>query len=151
MLVIVPCGQAKVWDRDPARGPVAAHDAYTGAPFIVHREYAVRFAQRWLILSAKYGFIEPEFLIPEPYNVTFKRKSSGPVSETKLRQQVDQLGLDRFPVVVGLGGKEYRQAIAAAFAGTPVKLRFPFAGLPIGKAMQAVRRAIDTGRRNVPS
>jgi hypothetical protein len=143
LLVIVPCGQAKVWDRAPDHGPAPARDAYTGAPFTVNRRYAERFAEKWVILSAKYGFIDPAVVLPGPYNVTFKRKSSGPVSEAKLKQQVEQLGLDRFPVVVGLGGKEYRQAIEAAFAGTPVKLHFPFAGLPIGKAMQAVNQTIE--------
>ena len=47
--------------------------------------------------------------------------------------------------VIGLGGKEYRQAIEAAFTGTGARLRFPFAGLQIGKAMQAVKLAIENG------
>ena len=52
-----------------------------------------------------------------------------------------QLGLDHYPEVVGLGGREYRAAVEAAFAGTPVALDFPFSGLPIGKAMGATKRA----------
>ena len=70
ILVIVPCGQGKIWDTEPDRGPVAARDAYTGAPFKVNRAYAERFASYWVILSAKYGFIPPDYLIPGPYNVT---------------------------------------------------------------------------------
>ena len=145
LLVIVPCGQSKIWDKQPDYGPAPAREAYTGAPFTVNRNYGERFAEKWYVLSAKYGFIEPGVVLPGPYNVTFKRKSSGPVSEAKLKQQVEQLRLDRFPVVVGLGGKEYRQAIEAAFAGTPVKLHFPFAGLPIGKSMQAIKQSIEVG------
>jgi hypothetical protein len=38
------------------------------------------------------------------------------------------MGLDCYAEVVGLGGKEYCKAIAGAFEGTPVSLRFPFAG-----------------------
>jgi hypothetical protein len=30
VLVIVPCGQAKIWDRHPQLGSVSARDAYTG-------------------------------------------------------------------------------------------------------------------------
>jgi hypothetical protein len=57
-LVIIPCGQAKLWDDDPQRGPTPARDAYTGAPFKVNRAYAERHGDRWVILSAKYGFCD---------------------------------------------------------------------------------------------
>ncbi len=143
-LVIVPCGQGKIWDAEPGSGPTPARDAYTGSPFKVHRAYAERFADRWVILSAKYGFIDPERPIPENYNVTFKRLSTGPIDGATLRQQVLDLQLAQFPVVIGLGGKEYRQMIQTAFAdGRQVK--FPFAGLPIGKGMQAVKLALARG------
>jgi hypothetical protein len=52
------------------------------------------------------------------------------------------MGLDRYAEVVGLGGKEYRAAVEGAFRGTAVALRFPFSGLPIGKAMGATKRAM---------
>ena len=142
MLVVVPCGRSKVWDRDPQRGPVVAGDAYSGIPFKLNREYAERFGDAWIILSAKYGFVAPDFVIPEPYEVTFKRQATNPVSAVRLRDQVQDFTLDRFPVVIGLGGKEYRGAIEAGFAGIQVRLVFPFAGLAIGRAMQATKRAI---------
>ena len=50
-------------------------------------------------------------------------------------------GLDRYGEVIGLGGKEYRAAIKAAFDGMAVTLTFPLAGLPIGKAMSATKRS----------
>lgn len=144
-LVVVPCGSAKVWDKRPGIGPVAARDAYTGAPFILNREYAERFGTAWVILSAKYGFVRPSDEIPGPYNVTFKRRSTGPVATATLRAQVEQMALGDFEEVIGLGGKEYRAALTDAFNGLGVALRFPFAGLPIGKMLQATRRAIDDG------
>src|SRR4051794_17641224 len=70
-LIIVPCGRSKVWDRSPDLGPTAAQDAYVGGPFKLNRAYAERFGQRWVILSAKYGFIDPAFVIPGPYDTTF--------------------------------------------------------------------------------
>ena len=145
LLVIVPCGQRKIWETAPQRGPVPACDAYTGAPFKVNRAYAERFATDWVILSAKYGFLRPEALIPGPYNVTFKRLSTGSVSLAVLRQQVREQGLDRFRRVIGLGGREYRSMIEQAFSDSPVGICFPFAGLPIGKAMQATKEAIQRG------
>jgi hypothetical protein len=111
LLVIVPCGQKKVWEKHPEAGPTMAKDVYAGSPFIVNRKFADAFGKPWVILSAKYGFIDPQFMMPGPYNVTFKRKSTDPISVTKLRDQVRQQGLDRFSNVIGLGGKEYRQVI----------------------------------------
>jgi hypothetical protein len=142
VLVIVPCGLSKIWDKNPNAGPTYAKDAYKGSPFKLNRQYAERFGTKWIILSAKYGFILPDFEIPGPYEVTFKRKSSDPVSGELLRKQVRDQGLELFPIIVGLGGKEYRLAIADAFKGLSNELNFPFAGLPIGKAMQATKQTI---------
>lgn len=144
VLVIVPCGQKKVWDRTPSAGPTAARDAYTGPPFGINKAFAERFGEAWVILSAKYGFIEPEFEIPEPYNITFKKRRTEPITAEQLREQVRQNNLARFTTIIGLGGKEYREAIELAFAGAAPRLCFPFSGLPIGKMMQATKRAIAT-------
>ena len=144
VLVIVPCGQKKVWDRSPSVGPTAARDAYTGPPFGINRAFAERFGEAWMVLSAKYGFIEPAFMIPAPYNITFKNRRTGPITTDQLREQIQKDNLARFTTVIGLGGKEYREAIELAFAGVPARLCFPFSGLPIGKAMQATKSAIAT-------
>lgn len=74
VLVIVPCGQKKIWDCHANTGQTAARDAYTGAPFRINRAYAEVFSNAWIILSAKYGFIEPGFGISGPYNITLKKK-----------------------------------------------------------------------------
>lgn len=144
-MIIIPCGQGKVWDRNPEAGPTPARDAYTGAPFKANRRYAECFGDTWIILSAKYGFIAPDYVIPEAYNVTFKKRSTNPVSVSALREQIRQLGLNRFQTVICLGGKEYRAIVREAFANEPTDIVFPFAGLPIGKMMQATKRAISSG------
>lgn len=143
VLVIVPCGRAKIWSKRPDAGPTPAANAYTGAPFTVNREYAEALGGEWVILSAKYGFLRPTDVIPGPYEVTFKSPSTGPIRIDTLRDQVRQMGLDRYAEVIGLGGKEYRAAVEGAFGGTSVTLRFPFSGLPIGKAMGATKLAIE--------
>jgi hypothetical protein len=136
-LVIVPCGQSKVWDRSPGRGPTLARDAYTGGPFKVNRAYAERHGDRWIILSALYGLIAPDFLIPGPYNVTFKKKTTQPISVSEVRRQIAEQQLDKFPRVIGLGGKEYRAILEAAFGSFGRRVEFPFTGLKIGDAMHA--------------
>ena len=65
-------------------GPVPASEVYTSRFFKLHRAYAERFGDQWVILSAMYGFVRPDFLIPGPYNVTFKRKASGPLDVERL-------------------------------------------------------------------
>lgn len=141
-LVIIPCGQAKIWDKQPEVGAVQAQYAYTGAPFKVNKEYAEYSADRWVILSAQYGFIDPDFMISEPYNVSFKKKSSKPVSVDTLVYQIKEMNLNTYEQVVGLGGKEYRAMVEAAFITYQVKPEFPFAGLPIGKAMAKTKESI---------
>lgn len=144
-LIIVPCGRAKVWDRQPRRGAMPAREAYTGAPFKVNRRYAECFATHWVILSAKYGFVPPDFVIPGPYNVTIKDSSANPIAISALREQIRAQGLDGWHQVIGLGGKDYREVIEDAFAGVGVRLLFPFAGLSLFDAMRATKRAIELG------
>lgn len=145
LLVVVPCGHLKVWHREPNSGPAAARNAYIGTPFKFNREYAERFGERWVILSAKYGFVTPDCLIPGPYDVTFKRKSSGQIALETLVRQVIDLGLDGFKTVVSLGGSEYRAVVQRAFSHSPANITAPFMGLPIGRMMRAVKLAIREG------
>jgi len=145
-LVVVPCGKSKIWDKYPTAGPTKAEDVYIGPPFKVNREYAEKYGDRWVILSAKYGFIDPGFIISENYNVTFNNPSTNPISIRALKQQIKQQALDSFDVVVVLGGKDYADVVYDAFAGFDVKIKAPVAGLQLGYAMGAVRKAIDEGR-----
>jgi hypothetical protein len=112
----------------------------SGTPFRVNRAYAETLGDAWVILSAKYGYLWPTDLIPGPYEVTFKRAATQPVQIKILRAQVEQLELSTYEQVIGLGGKEYRQAIEQSF-GPQTHLSFPFAGLPLGYALQATNAA----------
>jgi hypothetical protein len=96
-----------------------------------------------VILSAKYGFIKPDFIIHEPYEVTFNRKSSGPITDEALRKQMRAMRLNQYAEVIGLGGAAYRKRIEKVFEDTSVSLNFPFAGLAVGKAMQAINHEIE--------
>lgn len=144
-LVIVPCGKSKIWDKQPAYGAAVAIEAYTGTMVRLNRQYAAQFGDAWIMLSPKYGFIAPDFVVPEMYDISFRLPATNPISAEALQRQVREQGLDAYPVAIGLGGKGYRGAIQAAFAGTSVRLTFPFAGLPIGKMMQATKAAVTAG------
>jgi len=111
VLVIVPCGKRKIWDKNPEAGPCEARDVYRGSLFKVCREYA----DRWVILSAKYGFVDPDFIIPENYDVTFKDLGTNPVKVEQLREQAEEMGLDEYGKIVVLGGKEYINVVAKVF------------------------------------
>lgn len=120
-LVIASCGDEKVWKRRPHAGATAAQDAYASSPFKKSRHYAEHFRAQWLILSAKYGFIEPEFIIPENYNVSFYDANAVPV--TTLREQVAAKGLVRFKTVGVLGSETYWRRVVEAFDGSSAVLR----------------------------
>jgi hypothetical protein len=65
------------------------------------------------------------------------------ISQT-LRQQVAYQGLHRYSAVVALGGRHYRERIYDAFAADGARIVAPFAGLGIGKYLQAMRRSIES-------
>lgn len=144
-LIIIPCGKRKVWASEPGRGPTKAREAYTGGPFRKNMSFAERFAGRWLILSARYGLIDPDFVIPGDYDTTFKRPDDNTVAVETLVRQIAELGLDGFEVVIGLGGEEYRTALTLAFEEYGRDPAFPFAGLPCGLMMQAIKRRVEAG------
>jgi len=93
ILIIVPCGKRKIWDHQPRHGPTQAKDAYEGTLFRLNRRYAEMYGDGWLVLSARYGFIAPDFVIPGPYDVTFKKKASNPIDIESLQVQVAKLDL----------------------------------------------------------
>jgi hypothetical protein len=136
-LVVAQCGGRKIWKDDASIRLIKAKDAYTSTYFKKQRAYAERFGDSWVILSAKYGFLDPEDKI-EDYNVTFKKKSTQPISTDKLAEQVKRKKLGSFDEIVVLGGKEYLDSTIQAFAGTGVKISAPFKGLSIGKRMSAI-------------
>jgi hypothetical protein len=144
-LVVVPCGSAKVWVRNPGHGLAPACEAYTSGFFAGNRRYAETFGDRWVILSAKYGFIAPDFTIPGSYNVTFKRASTNPIGVEALQRQMREQQLDSFTKVICLGGADYRAVVEQAFAGTGVGLVFPFLGKDLFGMMAAAKQAVVTG------
>ena len=120
-LVIISCSARKIWDKYRSAGPSPAKDAYSSSIFSVSREYAEKLGEKWLVLSAKYGFIEPDFLIPGNYDV--RMGDPGSISPSELVAQVKDKGLARFKEVDVLGSIDYFYAVRTAFRDTNVKVR----------------------------
>jgi len=145
LLVIVPCGQAKIWKKNPKHGPEKAKTAYIGSPFKVNRAFAEKFSDRWLILSAKYGFIDPDFTIPENYNVTFKDPSTKPIFVDALRKQAEEKNLQEYHIVIALGGEDYSSKVEQVFAKSS-KVIAPATGLLIGIGMAHIKSFLSLSR-----
>lgn len=146
VLAIVQCGQRKIWDKNPDAGPTAAKDAYVSPYFKKNRAYAERFADQWVILSAKYGFVQPDTEI-QNYNVTFLNSASNPISIHDLRRQVQQMRLYGFSEVLVIGGSVYAAVIQQAFGETTCPIHLPFKKFRgIGYIQQAVGNALKSGK-----
>lgn len=138
ILVVVPCGRGKIWSKCPKSKATRAEEAYVGAPFKVNKAFAQKFAQKWIILSAKCGFIEPDFVIPENYDVSFNEPATNPMGLSELKTQLKKKGLENYDVVIALGGKDYTEIVKEVFRRCG-KVVTPTEGLPIGKAMKLVK------------
>lgn len=100
-----------------------AQEAYLGTEIRAWRSTPEAATERWVILSAKYGFLEPDHPIAD-YDVTFGRPSSGPISLESLRAQVlyqrrwkDGCRLRDFDLVIVHGTADYWKACKFAFKG----------------------------------
>jgi len=131
LLVVVPCGQAKIWKKYPWKGPTKAKDTYIGSPFKVNRKFAERFADRWIILSAKYGLIDPDFIIHEDYDITFTEPSTNPITLDDVKKQLrDMKDLQGYDAVIALGGQNYTDIVKQVFINFSQVL-LPTEGLPL--------------------
>ena len=141
-LCVVPCGQRKIWSQEPGRGPTPAVEVYVGSFSRLCREYAQRFFDKWIVLSAKYGFLYPQDIVPADYNVSFNRVTPKPISIDELRCQIASRGLAEFDTIVVPGGRRYVEVVVAAFGGD-YSYELPLAGAAgIGVMMQRLRRAL---------
>lgn len=141
-IVVVPCGDQKIWDADRPCDPVSAEEAYTSSYAKANRRYARHFGDGWLVLSAKYGLMTPRQSVPGDYDVSFARSRSGSVPVSVLASQADALNIDRFDTAVVLGGKDYRDAASRALEKHGLEIVKPLAGLDLFESMTALSRAV---------
>jgi hypothetical protein len=120
-ICIVPCGKTKIWDRFPDAGPTPAKNVYIGVFARKCQEYArVFYPGSYYILSAKYGFLHPDDIVPEKYNITFKNPTTLPISITKLVEIARKKGLLDTNGVVVVAGRDYSEIIRKVFVGKQI-------------------------------
>jgi cytoplasmic iron level regulating protein YaaA (DUF328/UPF0246 family) len=128
-LYLVSC----VAKKSPA--PTKAADLYRSSWFLKARAFAERRRARWLILSAKYGVVEPLQDIA-PYEKTLnemKAPERRTWAEGVLRQLEPHLaGIDE---VVFLAGVRYREHLVPALQARGIRVSVPMEGLTIGRQL----------------
>ena len=143
-LIIVQCGERKIWTKEPDLGPVEAKKAYVSNYFQMNKAYAERFGDEWILLSTKYGFIDPEEEV-EDYNVHFHKRASEPITDDELKEQVEIKNLGHFNHITVLGGEAYYQRVIKAFTDVPCVIQSPLKGLKIGERMAKLKVALEDG------
>jgi hypothetical protein len=143
-LCIVPCGKRKIWDKFPDAGPQEAKDVYIGPYASKCIQYAqIFYPESWCILSAKFGFLLPNDIVPGSYNITFKEKKTRPISKDELFSQIRDKGLYKYDKIIVLGGKTYAERIDYLFEQKTILK--PLYGCRIGEALRKLNEAISTG------
>jgi len=124
VLFIVGCTKRKIWDDIPtAPRKVPARFAYRGWRFVQFLKFIELLEKsleaKWLILSAKYGLIEPWHPI-ENYDVTLGQE--GAITDEELRNQVlhgefwgSKGSLRNFHTVCFFGPDSYCEMVRRAF------------------------------------
>ncbi|MDC3412720.1 hypothetical protein NC797_04675 [Aquibacillus sp. 3ASR75-11] len=144
-LGIIPCGNKKIWDKNEDVGPVRAKEAYIGTFHTLCEQYATTFLDRWVILSAKYGYLDPDDIVDGPYDVTFNQNSKEVIKTDFLQSQVKDKGLGQYKKIVVLTGKKYKPIVLESFeAHENGTILFPLLGTKgIGYMQQMLKRSLE--------
>lgn len=143
-LCIIPCGKKKIWDKEPAYGPAKTKHTYIGTFHTLCRNYALKFTDQWVVLSAKHGFLLPDDLVEKNYDVTFNRNDEI-ITLEQLQVQVKEKKLDRFDELVILTGKKYKRVIEGSFK-KELPMTYPLANYKgMGFMQQALKQAVEKG------
>lgn len=124
---IIPCSKEKIWDIEPHHGAVPANKAYRSAFHRYAAAYAHKHCNHTLIFSAKYGLMEPNFIIDGPYDITFSRENDPCIGASALRQQGAQYA--HAVSITVLCPQSYAVRLEHALFCLPAELHFPLRGI----------------------
>jgi len=127
---LVACVQGKV--GHPAR----AEDLYTSPLFRKARDFARRHFDRWFILSAEYGLLDPARVV-EPYEKTLNRMPRAERrrwSETVFAELARQC--DPGDEITVIAGQRYREGLVPLLLRRGHRVHVPMEGMPIGRQLQ---------------
>ncbi len=99
------------------------------------------FLRNWVILSAKHGFLRPNDIVLENYDLAFNSKSDEIISMEQLKQQMIEKDLLQFDEIVLLAGKKHKKVVTQLYPeGT---ITYPLAGCKgIGYMLQRLKEAV---------
>jgi len=119
-----------------ANVPMQAKNLYTSDLFRKSKAYVESECDRWFILSAKYGLVEPEQII-HPYNETLNSKSSKEKLSWAL-SVFDKLknNVNANDEIVFIAGENYRKHLIPLLEQMGCTVTVPLKGLGIGKQLK---------------
>lgn len=115
--------------------PQAAKDLYCSDWFIKASNYALHHSDRWFILSARYGLVQPSAVI-EPYNGTLKI-----MPQLKRKHWAERVMIDLKKIlepgdeVIFLAGISYREHLIEPIQQLGCVVQVPMEGLGIGQQL----------------
>ena len=118
--------------------PCRASEMYSVSPlFRKAYSYALNRYDLIGILSAKYGFLAPDYTI-EPYDLTLKNMNRSKRLEWSSRvfqQMNEELDLERINAVFFHAGKEYREFLIPKIEAMGIRCYVPLKGLSFGRQL----------------
>lgn len=144
VLVIVTCAKKKIWSKNPSIQSIAAKDAYISNYFKLCRLYAERFSHRWLILSGKYGIIEPDFILHSDYNMKLIASDD---FKNIVKEQLRPIIAEGFTNIISLCGKLYSDFLMDALINFNLTIYTPLQGMKIGSRQKRLKICL---KNNIP-
>ncbi|AFQ14542.1 hypothetical protein P9Y62_29255 [Bacillus thuringiensis] len=143
-LCIIPCGKKKIWDKHSNYGPMEAKDVYISPFGKACQAYATMFFENWVILSAKHGFLRPNDIVLENYDLAFDSKSDEVISIEQLQKQMVDKSLLQFDEIVLLAGKKHEKVVTKLYPEEMIT--YPLEGCKgIGYMLQRLIEAVKEG------
>ena len=115
--------------------PMVARDLYISDWFKKASAYAETISDKWFILSAKYGLVDPNSVIA-PYNETLNNMPVSKCRTWSLKVMQDlrpQLNKDDHIVI--LAGLKYREFLVKPLHSAGCQVEIPIEGLRIGEQL----------------
>ncbi|MEK4413123.1 DUF6884 domain-containing protein [Bacillus sp. FSL K6-0268] len=143
-LCIIPCGKKKIWDKHSNYGPMEAKDVYISPFGKACQAYTTMFFENWVILSAKHGFLRPNDIVLENYDLAFDSKSDEVISIEQLQKQMVDKSLLQFDEIVLLAGKKHKKVVTKLYPEEMIT--YPLEGCKgIGYMLQRLIEAVKEG------
>ena len=139
---LVACGKTKRGSRSLAK------DLYTSTLFKFARSLAEREGDRWFILSARHGLVDPEGEL-DPYNQSLVTagRAERRAWAVRVYLQALRVGAQQWGGVTFLAGSAYQEPLGALLAQLGLVVEDPMKGLGVGKRLQWMKRRLSEESR----